>query len=79
MSDFGKLEAAVRPSLRLVVDNDMSARDVAGLRLVEHVTKARHVAERLSGPDRVALDADIVELRKVALRVADRLFTGRLR
>lgn len=79
MSEFGKHAADLRPKLRLVVNNSLSPREVASLRLVEHVTRARHVAERLQGPDRAALDADIAEPRKVALRVANRLCTGRLR
>ena len=57
-------------ALRLVVDNDLSERDVAALRVVEAVTRLRLVTDELRGPDKAALDADVQLLRTVALRVA---------
>lgn len=63
--------------LRLVVDNDLPARDVAGLRLLEQVTRTRLLIETLSGPSRGELDVDVAEIRRLTLRVIARLADGR--
>ena len=59
--------------LRLVVDNDLAPREFEALRLVEQVTRTRLAASRLRGPGKAALDADVEQLRAVALRVADKM------
>lgn len=73
MSDFGKLEAAVRPSLRLVVDNELPKRDALGLRALEAITRFRRETDTLRGPGRAELDADFQTLRVTTLRIVARV------
>ena len=63
--------------LRLVVDNDLSPREVAALRLASEVAKTRRAAVGLRGPGRADLDADIEQLRAVSLRVSLQLANWR--
>lgn len=65
--------------LRLVVDNELSPREQTGLRLVEAVARARVAVAFLRGPERAELDADMDQLRAIAMRVAERLFKWRSR
>lgn len=64
---------------RLVVDNELAPREETALRLVEAVARARVAVAFLRGPERAALDADMDQLRAVAMRAAERLTRWRNR